>query len=92
MLRLVKGTAAGMKTHAEKQVCQQGKGGYPSGTLVRGSARVHSCKEKWMLQTLCLCSTSLLTSAPAHQDDEGCFKRRKYIQVIISCYKWFPKI
>lgn len=26
MLRLVKGTAAGMKIHAEKQVCQQGKG------------------------------------------------------------------
>lgn len=58
-------------------------------TGVRGAARVDGREGNLVLQTLCLCSTSRVTSTPGHK---GYFGRRNLIQVpFIHCYQCFPK-
>lgn len=58
-------------------------------TGVRGAARVDGHEGNLVLQTLCLCSTSRVTSTPGHK---GYFGRRNLIQVpFIHCYQCFPK-
>jgi len=91
MLRLVKGPAADMKTLVEKQVCQQGKGACTTGTWARGAARVHGYKGKWVLLTLCLCSTPLLTSAPGHEIMKATSGGGNIFKSLLAATSGFPR-